>query len=828
MGVYLKIILKYMVTNVKERKTRTAVMLLSILLSAALLFVSFSIGASYESAQRKMARGMAGSATLSVTRSDGGIKDGILPELSSIHASVGMVEGTALYSENGYYETIDLIAADLRKLSKINPPRLVNGGDISDFSGSQVILPDRFTSKYGIKKGDTITLQVGETPISFTVAEIAAYDTVFLRHTRGATALVPLSTLSGLLDQTEGYTEILVEPAKGVTTAELKNELAAMLPSEEYQVSEVINEAQIEADARQKSMPFFLISFFSLTMSVFIIYGSYKVITLDRLPVIGTFRSIGATQKAVTGILLLESMLYGVIGGLIGIPAGILVLKLILRGMGESISQGIEIPVVISPFSILLSFAAAVTVSLLSAWLPVRRASRLPIKDVVLGSVEERTVPRRIIVMGGVILFAVSMILPKLASGKMLYPAGGFSLLGLITATILMVPLLTNLICWGLEYLLRAVLGNEGRLAARNMRDNKNVGQNITLLFISISAVIAITVVGNFVTTYVGDVFRDAELQGFADGYMEPQFVERVKNMEGIEKVLPLHVYKDQMQADGRTLSRLEATDDLDCYSSMMGLQYTEKGMKEQAVSAFAGQRAILLSESCMERMGFLAGDTISLTGDTGENEYRIAGSFKSRATDVEAVIPSSYAVVDFGASAYDFLAYTAADPEAIMIQIRSLFGETANWSRTVEEFNEDALSTVGAFLQPMHSLTYFILLMAAVGVINNLLINYMQKRRSTAMYKSVGLSNRQNVKMTLIEGFVSGLIGAVIAIFVSYMEIKTIFLVAGPKIAMAPKLDAVTFLTAGAMGVLVTLIGSVVPIIKSRRMKLVEEIKFE
>ena len=818
MGVYLKIILKYMVTNVKERKTRTAVMLLSILLSAALLFVSFSIGASYESAQRKMARGMAGSATLSVTRSDGGIKDGILPELSSIHASVGMVEGTALYSENGYYETIDLIAADLRKLSKINPPRLVNGGDISDFSGSQVILPDRFTSKYGIKKGDTITLQVGETPISFTVAEIAAYDTVFLRHTRGATALVPLSTLSGLLDQTEGYTEILVEPAEGVTTAELKNELAAMLPSEEYQISEVINEAQIEADARQKSMPFFLISFFSLTMSVFIIYGSYKVITLDRLPVIGTFRSIGATQKAVTGILLLESMLYGVIGGLIGIPAGILVLKLILRGMGESISQGIEIPVVISPFSIFLSFSAAVTVSLLSAWIPVRRASRLPIKDVVLGSVEERAVPRRFIVMGGVILFAVSMILPKLASGKMLYPAGGFSLLGLITATILMVPLLTNLICWGLEYLLGAVLGNEGRLAARNMRDNKNVGQNITLLFISISAVIAITVVGNFVTAYVGDVFRDAELQGFADGYMEPQFVERVKNMEGIEKVLPLHVYKDQMQA----------TDDLDCYSSMMGLQYTEKGMKEQAVSAFAGQRAILLSESCMERMGFWAGDTISLTGDTGENEYRIAGSFKSRATDVEAVIPSSYAVVDFGASAYDFLAYTAADPEAIMIQIRSLFGETANWSRTVEEFNEDALSTVSAFLQPMHSLTYFILLMAAVGVINNLLINYMQKRRSTAMYKSVGLSNRQNVKMTLIEGFVSGLIGAVIAIFVSYMEIKTIFLVAGPKIAMAPKLDAVTFLTAGAMGVLVTLIGSVVPIIKSRRMKLVEEIKFE
>ena len=52
-------------------------------------------------------------------------------------------------------------------------------------------------------------------------------------------------------------------------------------------------------------------------------------------------------------------------------------------------------------------------------------------------------------------------------------------------------------------------------------------------------------------------------------------------------------------------------------------------------------------------------------------------------------------------------------------------------------------------------------------------------------MYKSIGLSNRQNRKMTLIEGFSSGLIGAVIAIVVSYMEIQTIFLVAGPKISM-------------------------------------------
>lgn len=829
MGANLKIILKYILTNVRERKARTAIMLLSILLSTMLLFVSFSIGVSYESAQQKMARGMAGNATISVQSTDDGISLDAIPALPNIKAKVGILEGTSLYHENGYYETIDLIAADIEALNQINKPRLQNGSEISDFAGYQVILPDRFTSKYGIEKGDIVTLQINGSPVDFEVTQIAAYDTVFLRHTRGATALLPLRTLMELLEKGDGYSEILIEPAENTTTSSLITELQNSLDNGKYSVSKIVNEAQIAASAREKSMPFFLISFFSLTMSVFIIYSSYKVITLDRLPIIGTFRSIGATEKNVTRILLLESLLYGFAGGITGIPVGILILKLILQGMGNSLSLGIEIPVVISIPGILFSFFVAVLVSLLSAWLPVRKASRLPIKDVVLGTVEEKHIPRPLIIGMGIILFIVSVILPKLASGNMLYLAGGFSLLGLIAATILIIPLLTNVISFGLERLYGVFAGNEGRLAARNMHDNKNITQNITLLFISISAIIAISVVGNFVTTYISDVFHGAELEGFADGYMDTQFIEQVKDMDGIEKVLPVYVFENSTQGNGTTLSRLEGTDNLKWYSSMLALHYTNDMMQEQAIASFAaGERSAILSESCLEHIGCSVGDTINISNGINENAYVVIGSFKSRATDVEVVISSTYAVSDFGATVYDFLAYTAADPDVIMVQIRDLFGNTSNWSRTVEEFNTDALSTVGAFLKPMQSMTYFILLLATVGVINNLLINYMQKRRTIAMYKSVGLSNRQNVKMTLIEGFSSGLIGAVIAIFVSYMEIQTIFLVAGPKISMLPELDIRVFLTAGALGMIVTLLGSVVPIFKSRTMKLVEEIKFE
>ena len=85
-----------------------------------------------------------------------------------------------------------------------------------------------------------------------------------------------------------------------------------------------------------------------------------------------------------------------------------------------------------------------------------------------------------------------------------------------------------------------------------------------------------------------------------------------------------------------------------------------------------------------------------------------------------------------------------------------------------------------------------------------------------------------QPINSTRAEGFSSGLLGALIAMFVSSQEIQTIFLVAGPKISMVPRLEASSFLTAGMLGILVTLLGSVVPIWKSRRMNLIEEIKFE
>ena len=94
----------------KERKTRTVVMLLSIILSTALLFVSLSVGDSYAKAQKKMARGYAGKAALSITAlsTESGEPSWILseavPRLDMIKSKVGIIKTSALYNKETNYE----------------------------------------------------------------------------------------------------------------------------------------------------------------------------------------------------------------------------------------------------------------------------------------------------------------------------------------------------------------------------------------------------------------------------------------------------------------------------------------------------------------------------------------------------------------------------------------------------------------------------------------------------------------------------------------------------------------------------------------------------
>jgi putative ABC transport system permease protein len=88
---------------------------------------------------------------------------------------------------------------------------------------------------------------------------------------------------------------------------------------------------------------------------------------MERIREIGLRLSIGARKEDIILQFLNEAVMISVTGGLIGIVFGIV--------MAAIVSRVADIPTIISPFSIILSFGVAATVGLIFGIAPARQAA---------------------------------------------------------------------------------------------------------------------------------------------------------------------------------------------------------------------------------------------------------------------------------------------------------------------------------------------------------------------------------------------------------------------------------------------------------------------
>jgi putative ABC transport system permease protein len=60
----------------------------------------------------------------------------------------------------------------------------------------------------------------------------------------------------------------------------------------------------------------------ALFMGAFIIFNTFRTIVLERRYDIGLLRAVGASRSMITGMILIEGLIQGIIGSLAGIVSG--------------------------------------------------------------------------------------------------------------------------------------------------------------------------------------------------------------------------------------------------------------------------------------------------------------------------------------------------------------------------------------------------------------------------------------------------------------------------------------------------------------------------
>ena len=119
----------------------------------------------------------------------------------------------------------------------------------------------------------------------------------------------------------------------------------------------------------------YVVVFTALTIFI-CITNSVGMSTYDRTQEIGVLRSLGFERPRVRNLVLLESILLSLIGGIVGCGAAYILLMFSPQDVSI---RGVTVPIIMRPVMLGLGIAASLVVGVVGGLLPAIKASRLDI-----------------------------------------------------------------------------------------------------------------------------------------------------------------------------------------------------------------------------------------------------------------------------------------------------------------------------------------------------------------------------------------------------------------------------------------------------------------
>ena len=190
--------------------------------------------------------------------------------------------------------------------------------------------------------------------------------------------IVPLSLARSLFDYDKEISAIELKVKEGENVGAVKEEARRIL-GDRYIVRDRFEqqEASFKMMQVEKWMTFLILTFI-LVIALFNVVGSLSMLMIEKQEDVKTLRNMGADDRLIRRIFLLEGWMISGIGALAGIVIGVLLCLLQQTfgfiKLGESSGAFIidAYPVRVVPMDILAVFVTVLAIGFLAAWYPVR------------------------------------------------------------------------------------------------------------------------------------------------------------------------------------------------------------------------------------------------------------------------------------------------------------------------------------------------------------------------------------------------------------------------------------------------------------------------
>ncbi len=817
----MKIILKHIFRNICEKKGRSLLIILSLIIATAVLVLNLTLPDEITLKTQETLRLVYGASDVAVKSEEAfSLNDVKLPQIEFDYVGLSAAE---VYTQDSQLQIYGINVEDAKKM------RLL-GGDVPNLEKNEVIISKQQADDYSYKTGDKLTVTLKDKQYELVVTKIVSEI--------GLTALDADYPI--FIANSETVTEMTTsEPGKYdafyldiVNDEEIKEFTKSIKDNNEKFIAEEL----IDAEAIKESLSFvtyIMILIFALAtiMIFFVISSLNKIIIAERMPVIGTFRSIGATKNKMNCILILENAVYGLIGGIIGAILGYLIndtaasLFIVVRGteLSDETAQMSFIPVAIG-------VAFAVLLEVLISIKEIRKANKKNIKVIIFDVQSTRYNLKKTKTIVGFVLIVIALLVNYL-NFKMILALTIISIVLLIVGVANIVPFVMRLMSKLLASISKKLGWATGIIASKNIGYNKMIISSSRLIVVSVSLILAILTVSNSFT----ELFSSFKYT-VADHDIVIQYVtkpneeyEPIKQLQNVENVDYMYCFFDNTTYNGGLK--------FDVNPTILGQAKSSKYIKEFDYKIEDLEyNEVLIDEKYAEKNNIKISDVLKIKFETSnkELEFKVVGFINSAyfTTSRNVILMNLQNFLDnITTVPYQVLidAKDGADLEKLMPEIKDTIKELGVKIQTVEEYVTEQENQIASVMSLFYVIIGLAVILSFIGILNNQIIGFMQRRKELAVLNSTCMSKRQIKNMLFAETMLSNSISCILAICVGFITVGMIeSFMQGLSLYVDIIFSWQTSLIFVSIVFITLLLTLIIPIRRINKMNVVNEIKYE
>ncbi|WP_262365665.1 FtsX-like permease family protein [Gordonia sp. OPL2] len=830
------------ILNLREIRThrlRVTTSLLVVVVASALLISVLGLYGSLTESVRQVNAAISGTAQVEVTAiADSGIDAqiagdirGDVPDAKSV---VPLIRDSVVIGDR----RIALLGSDFRVTALSGELQKAVSQEQSGSSGiNQADLEDGIVAGAGtgLRKGQEITLN------GVPVRVISVIDGDQGAALNNGNFVFAYLGLAQKLVAREGKVDsILIVAKPGVDIPQLKSQVSTVVDGRAAVVDPEFRAKQAEVAGSVTRDATLLVSLISLVIAGFLVFNTMNMAVASRRQSLAMMRALGAKRGHLVGDLLGESALFGLVGGLIGLPIGILAGRWAIGRIPEAGADSMATVVSyhLPGYAPVVAVGACVLACVAATSLAARSVFAVsPVEAMIAGEVDDSSAkPGRAVWISGIVgvaLLVASWFVATTVPGRpailagAVYAVGGLLLCYALTAQLV-----------ALVVMLTRRFRGPGQLAAVNTERAPRRAW-ATLMTVAVAVAVGMGTSGAL-DNLVGSISNSL------DGLADPDFYVATDVGGGLPTgpALSSAIKPEVEKIPGVTAVVGTQWAGINVGDAKVYVQGLEPGSlapfvkkaSPQALQQVLSGDGILLSNVLARTLDVGTGDTLRLATPSGTREIVVREIVNYISMGSGTAAMSNTLLSDWFDRPADTYLQISTDPAADQAQIRARLeaiaaaNPSAGGQEVHVESGTEALEAAQAQAQQAGAFTvaiqWIVALAAAVALLNTLLLSVIERRREIGVLRAMGASRRFVSRMVVSEAAGVALIGSAVGLVLGsalhYLSDKILSATTSIEIAYSPRPTTLLFV---GVACALCIVGALVPAMRASRMNISESI---